>query len=155
MADDPFEDFIGEEVVDTHGNAIGTLECYWEHDEGKPVLLGINVGETAHHTHLMPAKGARLDEDQAYVMVPFKKEKVRLAPCLECGMELDDTFENNVFAYYGENSFDYKLRAADAAKRELRRKFRDAATNAKSSCTIKAEEAKIEEPKPEEPKLMA
>src|SRR4051812_13638741 len=99
---DPYEDFMDEEVVDSEGNAIGTLACYWEHEDGKVVLLGIDVGELAHFIHLMPAKGARLDTDQSYIVVNYDKDKVRKAPCLDCGCELDGPFEKKVFAYYGQ-----------------------------------------------------
>ncbi len=121
---DPFEDFMDEEVVDTEGNPIGTLACYWEHDEGKPVLLGIDVGGQGHHTHLMPAKDARPNAKHAYIVVNYTKEKVSQAPCLDCGCELDGPFEKKVFAYYGEEAFDYNAKETAAAQRELRRRFR-------------------------------
>ncbi len=117
---DPFEDFVGEEVVDSHGNTIGTLACYWEHAEGIPVLLGIDVGEVAHRIHLMPAKGAQPNERQTYVVASYNKDKVRQAPCLDCGCELDRGFEKKVFAFYGERAVGYKMRD-DVDQTELRR----------------------------------
>src|SRR6185503_15034752 len=82
-----FEDFLGEEVVDITGNPIGTLACFWEHEEGKPVLLGIDVGAISNEIHLHPARGAQLNIAKAYVAVNFAKEKVCKAPVLDCGSE--------------------------------------------------------------------
>jgi hypothetical protein len=102
-----FDDFLGEEVVDLNGEAVGTFACYWEHESDKPVLLGIDF-ETISGTHVVPAKDVQLDTRKAYVVLPFPKEKVRRAPCLECGSDLDRAFERKVFSYYGEGSIDYK-----------------------------------------------
>lgn len=114
-----FDDFLGEEVVDSERSAIGTFACYWEHDAGKPVLLGIDV-DGRPGTHVMPAKDARLDSNKSYVVLPFSKEKIQRAPCLECGSDLDAKFEKKVFAYYGAAAIDYD--ATHAIKRELRKK---------------------------------
>lgn len=117
-----FDNFLGEEVVDPSGQPIGTLSCYWEHDDGKPVLLGIDLLGPSALTHVAPAKGARLDDRKSYVVINFTKEKVQRASCLECGCELDAKFEQDVLAYYGEEAFDYKRTDAESARRELRRK---------------------------------
>src|SRR5687767_10771576 len=90
-----FEDFLGEEVVDSVGSRIGTLACFWEHD-GKPVILGIDIG-LANETHLLPAKGVQLDTRKSYVAVEFGKVKVRKAPVLDCGSELTPELERRVF----------------------------------------------------------
>ncbi|MEO6182236.1 MAG: hypothetical protein ABIP71_03870 [Verrucomicrobiota bacterium] len=117
-----FDDFLGEEVVNTQGDPIGTFSCYWEQEEGKPVLLGIDVIGIANATHLMPAKGARLDDRKSYIVVPFSKEQVAPAPCLECGCELDPAKERKVFAYYGTEAFDYTPTKVGSS--ELRRRLR-------------------------------
>lgn len=112
-----FDDFLGEEVVDADGAPIGTLACYWEHEPDKPVLLGIDV-DGVPGTHVAPAKNAHLDTRKSYVILPFFKEKIRRAPSLECGSELDNAFEKKVFHYYGEDALDYKIKTDT----ELRRK---------------------------------
>ncbi len=116
-----FDDFLGEEVVDSSGNVIGSLACYWEQDDTVPVLIGIDIGGSSEATHVAPAKGARLDLRKSYVVLAFDKEKIRRAPCLECGSELDADFEKKVFAFYGDDAFDYEL--SKSAERQLRRKF--------------------------------
>jgi hypothetical protein len=105
---DAFDDFLGEEVVDAAGHTIGTLACYWEHEPGNPVLLGIDL-ESAPGTHVIPAKDVQLDTRKSYVVIPFGKEKLRRAPSLECGAELDRSFEERVFHYYGDDSIDYDM----------------------------------------------
>ena len=117
-----FDNFLGEEVVDPSGQTIGTLSCYWEHEDGKPVMLGIDVLGPAAQTHVAPAKGARLDDRKSYVVIHFTKEKVQQASRLECGSELDAQVEQKVFAYYGEDAFGYKRTEPETARRELRRK---------------------------------
>jgi hypothetical protein len=120
MDSEALEDFLGEEVVDASGNPIGTLACFWEHDDGVPVLLGIEL-DGVNGTHLLPAKAAKLDTRKSYVVVDFSKEKMRKAPALECDSELDPSMERKVFAYYGADSIDYD--PADAESRlPLRRK---------------------------------
>ncbi|MEO6035152.1 MAG: hypothetical protein ABIQ35_07850 [Verrucomicrobiota bacterium] len=116
------DNFLGEEVVDPAGRIVGTFSCYWEHDDGVPVLLGIDILETPARTHVAPAKGARLDDRKSYVVISFTKEKVQEASCLECGSELDTKFEEQVFAYYGDDAFGYKRAGAESVRKELRRK---------------------------------
>lgn len=116
------DNFLGEEVVDPAGLPIGTLSCYWEHADGKPVMLGIDVLGPSMRTHVAPVKGARLDDRKSYIVINFTKEKVGQASCLECGCELDAEFEKKVFAYYGEESFDYKRTNSEIERRELRKK---------------------------------
>ena len=115
------EDFLGEEVVDATGSPIGTLACFWEHEDGKPVLLGIDIGALSNGTHLLPAKGAQLNTNKSYVAVDFTKEKVRKAPALDCGSELNPKLEKKVFAYYGASALDYEAVDVDSG-RALRRK---------------------------------
>jgi hypothetical protein len=117
-----FDEFLGEEVVDLSGSPIGTFACYWEHQEGKPVLLGVDVNGNSGATHLLPAKGARLDERKTYVVVHFSKAKVEKAPCLECACDLDPKIERRAFNYYGADAFDYD--PTKAAGHELRKKLR-------------------------------
>lgn len=99
------EDFLGEEVVDVKGNPIGTLACFWEYDEGRPVLFGIDMGAHSNDIHLLPVNGARLDAKKSYFAVEFTREKVRLAPVLDCGAELDEKLETKVLDYYGSAAF--------------------------------------------------
>jgi hypothetical protein len=96
-----FEEFLGEEVVDFDGNPIGTFACYWERIKGRPVLLGIDCDGDQKRTRVAPAKGAWLNVKQTYLCLPYAKEYVEQAPCLDCNLELDAAFEERVYNYYG------------------------------------------------------
>src|SRR6187431_206775 len=90
------EDFLGEEVVDTEGNPVGTLACYWERKQRNALLLGVDIPGKSGHTHIVPALGARCNERQIYVEVPFTRDKIVQAPCLPCDYEMDDIFEERI-----------------------------------------------------------
>lgn len=117
-----FDDFLGEEVVDPNRVPMGTLACYWEHEDGQPVLLGIDIGELSETTHIAPVKGVILDSRKSYVVLNFTKEKIRGAPSLGCACELDASFEKKVFAYYGANALGFQAIGTEPV-RELRKKF--------------------------------
>jgi len=94
------EDFLGEEVVDSEGNHVGTLACYWERRKRNALLLGVDIPEKSGHTHIVPALGARCNERQSYVEVPFTRDKIAQAPHLPCECEMDETLEERVWAFY-------------------------------------------------------
>lgn len=120
---DSFQQFLGEEVVDVEGYPVGTFACYWEHEEAKPVLLGVHCKGDVKRTHVVPAKGARLNESQAYVSIPHPGPKIQQAPSLDCDCELDAAFEERVCAYYGLPTTHLTARGIDCARAELRRIF--------------------------------
>lgn len=95
------EDFLGEEVVDLEGNPVGTFACYWERDQKSALLLGVDIPGRSGHTHIVPAQNARCNERQTYVAVPFSREKIIQAPCLACECEMDEVFEQRIWAFYG------------------------------------------------------
>jgi hypothetical protein len=95
------EDFLGEEVVGSEGNPVGTLACYWERKQRNALLLGVDIPGRSGHTHIVPALGARCNERQIYVEVPFTRDKIVQAPCLPCECEVDETLEERIWAFYG------------------------------------------------------
>ena len=96
-----FLEFLGEEVVDEEGHVIGKLACYWEKEEGKPIFLGIHCNQDERLTHVVPAKGSRLNVEQVYVRIAFPRALVERAPCLDCDCELDREFNERVYSHYG------------------------------------------------------
>ena len=92
---------MGEEVVDSEGNAIGNLACHWEYEPDTPMFLGINLDDTSTRTHVIPVNSAKLNIKQSYVQIAISKDTVAHSPCLDCGSELDRSFEKQVNAYYG------------------------------------------------------
>jgi hypothetical protein len=117
----PFDDFLGEEAVDSEGTPVGTLACYWENEEHRPIFLGIDLPEHPGKTRLVPVKGTQLNESQSYVRLGFTREKIQNAPCLDCECELDKNLEGDVYRYYGINYFAVKAMAVEKAQRHLRR----------------------------------
>jgi hypothetical protein len=117
----PFDDFLGEEAVDSEGTPVGTLACYWENGDQQPIFLGINLPECPRQTHLVPVKGTRLNESQSYVRLGFTREKIQNAPCLDCECELDRSLESSAYGYYGISDFAVKAMADEAAHRQLKR----------------------------------
>lgn len=95
------EDFLGEEVVDAEGNPVGTLACYWERQQRSALLLGVDIPGKSGQTHIVPALGARCNERQIYVEVPFTQEKIVQAPCLPCECEIDEALEKRIWDFYG------------------------------------------------------
>src|ERR1044071_7784031 len=93
---DSFQEFLGEEIVDVEGHPVGTFACFWEREQDKPVLLGIQCNGDTKRTHVAPAKGAKLNVAQVYVSVMVPRELIRQAPALDCGCELDAVFEAKV-----------------------------------------------------------
>jgi len=115
---DALDDFLGEEVVDANGSAIGTLACYWEQDDGTPILIGIDF-EDIPDTHVAPVRDVTLNTRKSYVVLPFSKDRIRRAPSLECGADLDRAFEQKVFDHYGESSVDYELEPQRASPKKV------------------------------------
>jgi hypothetical protein len=117
----PFDDFLGEEAVDSEGTPVGTLACYWENEEHRPIFLGIDLPESPQKTHLVPVKGTRLNESQSYVRLGFTRKKIQDAPCLDCECELDPNLESRVYRHYGISEFAVKSSTVEAAQRQLRK----------------------------------
>jgi hypothetical protein len=125
------EDFLGEEVVDTEGKPIGTFACYWEREEKKALLLGVDIPERSGHTHLVPAQGAKFSERYCDIQVPFSRKQIEAAPCLPCVAEVDDELEAKVWAYYKlpqpipDPNADPLAKTFEAIRAKLRRIFRE------------------------------
>ena len=81
-----------------------TLDDVLAQLNGRPVLLGIDCDGDQKRTRVAPAKGAWLNVKQTYICLPYAKEYVEQAPCLDCDLELDAAFEERVYNYYGMES---------------------------------------------------
>ena len=145
------EDFLGEEVVDMEGNPVGTFACYWEREQRNALLLGVDIPERSGSTHIVPARGARFNERQTYVQVPFTRDRIVQAPCLACSCEMDETFEQRVWDFYAlpmpcpvaSDSLSQKVEPIREQLRHIVRRDPPGAQGASSpaACTTPAEEA--------------
>ena len=77
------------------------MACYWERKQRNALLLGVDIPGRSGHTHIVPALGARCNERQIYVEVPFTRDKIVQAPCLPCEREMDETLEERIWVFYG------------------------------------------------------
>jgi hypothetical protein len=93
------DDFLDEEVVDRTGLAVGTLECYWESNDGILVLLGVKLnGEDS--TRVVPGRGAHVDDRHSCTRLGFSSSQVRSAPVFDCAKPLDAKLESAVYKHY-------------------------------------------------------
>ena len=103
----------------------------WEREQRNALLLGVDIPDRSGHTHIVPAQGARFNERQTFVQVTFTKDKIIQAPCLTCGCEMDETFEQRVWDFYElpaprPVASDLRLKKAEAVSLQLRRIIRGA-----------------------------
>ena len=95
-----WEDYLGEEVVDRRGDAIGRLECYWTGPDDKPAFLGVTTESDRDRTFVVPAPLARIEERYSCIRLTVPGFKVRQAPLLECDKPIDTAFEKRLSEYY-------------------------------------------------------
>lgn len=95
-----WEDYLGEEVVDRHGDPIGRLECYWTGEDEAPAFLGISTEQVRNSTFVVPASLARREERHSCVRLKIPALKAREAPKLECDQPIDTAFEKRLSAYF-------------------------------------------------------
>lgn len=73
------EDWKGQDVVDSDGEKIGTLEdVFFEADSGEAALGAVKTGFLGRKTYLVPLEGASLTRDQ--VQVTHAKDRVAEGP---------------------------------------------------------------------------
>ena len=94
------DDFMGEEVVDKQGTAIGTLACYWQSASGLLVFLGIKV-KGHENVRVVPGRRSQVDDRHACIRLGFDAVDIQSAPCLDCATELKETLEGNVYEHFG------------------------------------------------------
>ena len=93
------DDFQGEEVVDKHGTAVGTLGCYWQSVSGRLVFLGIEIkGDDS--IRVVPGRPSQVDERHACIQIGFEAKLIESAPQFDCANELDAMFERRVYHHF-------------------------------------------------------
>jgi hypothetical protein len=94
------EDFLGEEVVDREGETVGKFVCYWHSFAGKAIVLGVDAEDDSDRTHLVPARGMRMDERHSCIRIPFSRATVESAPTLECDEDLEIHHAAEMYTHY-------------------------------------------------------
>jgi hypothetical protein len=95
-----WDDYLGEEVVDRRGDAIGRLECYWTGEDESPAFLGVSTEKDRNRTFVVPAGLARIEERYSCIRLTVPGIKVRQAPQLECDQPIDTAFEKKLGEYF-------------------------------------------------------
>ena len=95
-----WEDYLGEEVVDRRGDAVGRLECYWTGQDEKPEFLGISMEDERGHTFVVPATLSRFEERYSCIRLTIPALKVRQAPQLECDEPIDTSFQKRLAEHF-------------------------------------------------------
>lgn len=95
-----WEDYLGEEVVDRRGDAIGRLECYWTGADEKPAFIGVSTDADRNRTFVVPASLARLEERYSCIRLTIPGVKARQAPQLECDQPIDTAFEKRLSEHF-------------------------------------------------------
>jgi hypothetical protein len=93
------DDFIDEEVVDTHGAPVGVLSCYWESTKGV-LFLGVKPRD-AEVARVVPGSLASLDERQSCVRIRAQASEIQSAPLLDCDNDLRGRVEDAANEHFG------------------------------------------------------
>lgn len=102
LTDQTFHSVIGRKVVDSRGEDIGTLEALWTDEEtGKVEFIGVKTGWIFGKTHVVPARGVEIRDDQDQIRVPYEAQFVKDAPSYPAHEELTDAQEREIYQYYG------------------------------------------------------
>jgi uncharacterized protein (TIGR02271 family) len=102
LTDQAIPSLLGRKVVDEGGENIGTLEALWtDETTGKVEFLGVKVGWMMGKTHVMPARGVEIGEDEGHIRVPYTAQRVKDAPSYPADEELSDAREREIYQYYG------------------------------------------------------
>jgi uncharacterized protein (TIGR02271 family) len=108
LNDQTFHSVIGRNVVDEGGEHIGTLDALWTDEEsGKVEFLGVKTGWIFGKTHVVPARGAEIHDDQDQIRVPYSIDKVKAAPSYPAHEELTNAQESEIYSYYGVSAGGY------------------------------------------------
>jgi uncharacterized protein (TIGR02271 family) len=97
--DQTFQSLIGRKVIDNRGDTIGTLDALWtDETSGKVEFLGIKTGWLLGKTHVVPARGVEIHDDQ--IRVPYDAQLVKDAPSYPAEEPLSDAQEQEISQYY-------------------------------------------------------
>lgn len=88
------------DIVDSSGKAVGPVgQVYLDHASGNPEWVSIRTGLFGTRESFVPLQEAELlGED---LKVPYTKDKITSALCLEVDQELSQEQEDELYRYYG------------------------------------------------------
>lgn len=102
LTGDSLEQLIDYNVVDQHGDEIGTLHSLWsDPDTGAVEFLGVKTGWLFGQNHVVPAEKAELDDATNVVRLPYTEAFIKEAPAISADAEISEEEETSIYQYYG------------------------------------------------------
>jgi len=91
---------FGENVVDTDGNTIGSVDSVWVDDATNELeFIGVKTGWLFGKTHVIPCADAQFSGDT--ITVPYSQDQIKDAPSFGADDELSPDNEQEIYSYYG------------------------------------------------------
>jgi stress response protein YsnF len=88
-------------AVDARGRELGEIVSYWtDVDTSRPTFAAVRTGRFMPRMRLVPLEGARLDEEQRALRVPYLREAVLDAPVAEESVPLTNESVEAARAHY-------------------------------------------------------
>lgn len=104
--ENPYENWIGHQVVDQDGEKVGKIEeLYLDDASGQPEWLAIKTGMFGSKQSFAPIAGAKNSGDQ--LQLAFTKDQVKDAPKVDPDGHLEPDEEAELYRHYGRQS-DYE-----------------------------------------------
>lgn len=96
-----YHDFLDYAVVDQAGEQIGTLFSSWSDEKtGAFEFLGVKTGWLVGKNHIIPAKGAMVDDEGHKIHLPYSSKTLKNAPTCDAAAEITEAHEDEIRGYY-------------------------------------------------------
>lgn len=96
-----YHDLLDFAVVDKNGEAVGALFSSWSDQKtGGFEFLGVKTGWLLGKNHIIPAKGAQVDEEAKKILLPYTAEVLKEAPVCDAAAEITEEHEKAIRDYY-------------------------------------------------------
>ena len=93
--------WVGFEVLDRSGQAVGTLFSLWYHDGAEAVqFFGIQTAGSTGRGLVVPAEGVAVDARRRLVQLLYPRVLVQEGPAHACGAELTPEQERDIYLHY-------------------------------------------------------
>lgn len=100
LPDMNLERVAGFNVYDKNNERIGKANAIWTDHTGQPAFLGVRTSWLFGKTHIVPAYGAKANQQDEAIRLPYSKADVENAPNYEPDAPLDLNKEREVMDYY-------------------------------------------------------
>jgi len=92
---------FGYTILDASGTNIGSVGRVWtDTPSGRLSFVGLTTGWVRRQTHVIPARDARIDDNDRSIRVPYPGGTIRHAPHHNTDVSLTSDQERKVDTYY-------------------------------------------------------